>query len=214
MKRSSRLLAALCVGVLSLHLSACFGKFSLTRAMWDFNKNVSDNKFAQWGVFLVMAIVPVYAIGTLVDALVINSIEFWTGENPVSSADGTPDTSRVVRLGPSETLRLSRDAASGVMKVELEREGQAPLVRYFEPLEDGIAVRDDAGALLLQAREQTGGAVAVTDAAGQTMALHSAEAVAQARQVLLQEGAEGLTHYARSQLSPLGQGLALCMGQP
>ncbi|SEU13300.1 DUF3332 domain-containing protein [Stigmatella erecta] len=214
MKRSSRLLATLCVGVLSLHMSGCFGKFSLTRAMWEFNKNVSDNKFAQWGVFLVMAIVPVYAIGTLVDALVINSIEFWTGENPVANADGTPGTTRVVRLGPSETLRLSREAASGVMKVELEREGQAPLVRYFEPLEDGIAVRDDAGALLLQAREQTGGSVAVTDAAGQTMALHSAEAVAQARQVLLNEGAVGLAHYAQTQLAPLGQGLALCTSQP
>ncbi|EAU67882.1 conserved hypothetical protein [Stigmatella aurantiaca DW4/3-1] len=204
----------LCVGALSLHLSGCFGNFSLTRAMWEFNKGVSDNKFAQWAVFLVMAIVPVYAIGTLVDALVINSIEFWTGENPVSNADGTPGNTRVVRLGPSETLRLSRDGASGVMKVELEREGQAPLVRYFEPLEDGIAVRDDAGALLLQAREQTGGAVAVTDADGMTMALHSAEAVAQARQILLQEGAVGLSQYAQNQLSPLGQGLALCTNQP
>src|SRR5688500_7596485 len=120
MKRSSRLLAVLCVCFLSLHVSGCFGKFSLTRAMWDFNKNISGNKFVQWAVFLVMVIVPVYGIGTLVDALVINSIEFWTGSNPISSA-GTPEgDTRIVRLGTGETLKLSRDGASGVMKVEVE----------------------------------------------------------------------------------------------
>jgi hypothetical protein len=215
MKRASRLLAVMCVAVLSLHVSGCFGKFSLTRAMWDFNKNVSSNKFLQWAVFLVMVIVPVYSVGALVDALVINSIEFWTGENPVASA-GTPgEDSRVVRLGPGETLRLSRDMDSGVMKVELEREGQAPLVRYFEPLEDGMVVRDEGGAMLLQAREQDGGGVAVTDAAGATMAMHSPEAVAQARQVLLNDGAAGLAQYARNQVSPLSQGLAqVCTDQP
>ncbi|WP_224242048.1 DUF3332 domain-containing protein [Hyalangium gracile] len=215
MKRASRLLAMLCLVLVSTQVSGCFGRFALTQAMWDFNKSVSGNKFIQWVVFLVMVIVPVYEIGVLVDALVINSIEFWTGSNPVSSVDSPDGDTRVVRLSPQDTLRLSRDRESGVMKVELERAGQPTLVRYFEPLEDGMAVRDDAGALLIQAREQANGAVAVTDAAGTTMALHSAEAVAQARQVLLSEGAEGLAQYARTQVSPLSQGLAqVCTSQP
>jgi hypothetical protein len=215
MKRASRLLAVLCVALFSVQMSGCFGNFALTRAMWDFNKNVSPNKFIQWAVFLVMVIVPVYEIGTFVDAIVINSIEFWTGQNPVSNAE-TPDThSRVVRLSPEDTLRLSRDADSGVMKVELQRAGQAPLVRYFEPLDDGMVVRDEAGALLVQAREQADGEVAVTDAAGTTVALHSTEAVAQARQLFLNDGAEGLAQYARNQVSPLSRGLAqVCTNQP
>lgn len=214
MKRASRLLAVVCLVLCSVQMTGCFGKFNLTRAMWDFNKNVSPNKFVQWAVFLVMVIVPVYAIGTLVDALVINSIEFWTGQNPISSAETGDGNTRVVRLSPEDTLRLSRDADSGVMKVELERAGQPPLVRYFEPLEDGMAVRDDAGALLLQAREQADGAVAVTDASGNTMALHSPEAVAQARQLFLSQGAEGLAQYAH-QASPLSEGLAqVCTAQP
>jgi hypothetical protein len=215
MKRASRLLAVLCVSVLSLHVSGCFGKFALTRAMWDFNKNISPNKFIQWVVFLVMVVVPVYEIGALVDALVINSIEFWTGSNPVSSVDSPNGDTRVVRLGPGETLRLSREPDSLVMKVELERAGQAPLVRYFEPLEDGMVVRDAEGAMLLQAREQADGAVMVTDAAGTTMALHSPLAVAQARQAFLEGGAEGLARHAQLQVSPGSQGLALvCTSEP
>jgi hypothetical protein len=208
MKRASRLLAVMCVALFSVQTSGCFGKFALTRAMWDFNKSVSPNKFIQWLVFLVRVIVPVYGIGTLVDALVINSIEFWTGNNPVGSAE-TPDTqTRVVRLSPGDTLRMSREPGSNVMKVELEREGQPAMVRYFEPLEDGMAVRDDAGAVLIQAREQQDGAVMVTDAAGTTMAVHSLEDVVQVRQLFLNEGAAGLAQYARNQAS-LSQGLAL-----
>ena len=61
-----------------------------------------------------------------------------------------------------------------------------------ETLRLDVVVRDEAGALLIQAREQVDGAVAVTDAAGATMAMHSPEAVAQARQLLLNDGAEGL----------------------
>jgi hypothetical protein len=208
MKRSSRLLAVLCLSLVSVQVSGCFGKFALTRAMWEFNKNISPNKFLQWAVFLVMIVVPVYGIGTLVVALIINSIEFWTGQNPISSVGAPDDNTRIVRLSPEDTLRLSRDEDSGVMKVELERAGQPTLVRYFEALEDGMAVRDEAGAMLVQAREQADGAVVVSDAAGTTMLMHSAEAVAQARLALLQEGAEGLAQYARSQASALSQGLA------
>ncbi|HYH94913.1 DUF3332 domain-containing protein [Hyalangium sp.] len=215
MKRASRLLAVLCLALFSVQVSGCFGQFALTRAMWQFNKDVSSNKFLQWAVFLVMVIVPVYGIGALVDALVINSIEFWTGSNPVASAE-TPDSqTRVVRLSPNETLRLTRDEAAGVMKVEVERAGQAPVVRYFELLENGMAVRDEGGALLIQAQGQVDGSVTVSDAAGTTVAMHSAEAVAQARQVLLDDGAAGLAQYAQNQVSPLSQGLAqVCVDAP
>ncbi|HVG61003.1 MAG TPA: DUF3332 family protein, partial [Hyalangium sp.] len=82
MKRASRLLAVMCLALFSVQVSGCFGKFALTRAIWEFNNNVSPNKFIKWLVFLVLVVVPVYGIGTLVDALVINSIEFWTGSNP------------------------------------------------------------------------------------------------------------------------------------
>jgi hypothetical protein len=215
MKRASRLLAVLCLALFSVQMSGCFGKFALTRAMWEFNKNVSSNKFLQWAVFLVMIIVPVYGIGTLVDALVINSIEFWTDSNPISSAE-TPDSqTRVVRLSPEETLRLTRDEAAGVMKVEVERAGQAPVVRYFELLENGMVVRDEGGALLIQAQGQVDGSVTVSDAAGTTVAMHSPEAVAQARQVLLDDGAAGLARYAQNQVSPISQGLAqACVDAP
>ncbi|MCY1035542.1 DUF3332 domain-containing protein [Corallococcus sp. BB11-1] len=205
--RSSRWLGALCAGVLMTHATGCFGSFKLTQKIWQFNKGVSGNKFVQWLVFLVLVVVPVYEIGALVDALVVNSIEFWTGGNPVSSVEGEDSNTRIVKLGPTDTLKMTRDLDSGVMRLELQREGQAPLVRYFEPLEDGMVARDEAGALLIRAQGQEDGAVKVTNATGATMTVHARDAVDTARQLFMDGGAPALARFATHQ-GQLSQGMA------
>jgi hypothetical protein len=67
----------------SILFSSCIGTFSLTNKLLDWNKNLSD-KFVNELVFIVLNIVPVYPVAITIDALVTNSIEFWTGDNPVS----------------------------------------------------------------------------------------------------------------------------------
>jgi len=208
MKRPSPWLAVLCAGFISMHATGCFGSFKLTQKIWQFNKNISGEKFVQWLMFLVLVIVPVYELGTLIDALIINSIEFWSGNNPVSSVEGEDDGTRVVRLSPTDVLRMSRDAASGVMRLEVQREGEAPVIRYFEPLENGMAVRDDAGALLVRAEEAADGAVAVTDAHGATLTVHAREAIAVARRIYEEGGTEALARHTVAQAS-VSRGLAL-----
>ncbi len=80
------------VGVLVLAASllasstGCFGGFGLTRNVHKFNREVSPDKWVQELVFLGFVIIPVYGIATLADAIIFNSIEFWTGESPISDA--------------------------------------------------------------------------------------------------------------------------------
>lgn len=80
-----------CVLVLSATLastvlfSSCIGSFNLTSKLLDWNKSV-DSKFVNELVFLAFWIVPVYEISILADLLILNSIEFWTGDNPVADA--------------------------------------------------------------------------------------------------------------------------------
>jgi hypothetical protein len=64
--------------------SGCFGGFNLTRKVHRFNRDVSPDKWVQELVFLGLVIVPVYSFATLIDALIVNSIQFWTGRNPVT----------------------------------------------------------------------------------------------------------------------------------
>lgn len=66
----------------SLPLSSCIGSFALTNKVLAWNKQVG-NKFVNGIVFFGLWIVPVYELSFIADLAVINSIEFWSGENPV-----------------------------------------------------------------------------------------------------------------------------------
>lgn len=67
----------------SIMTTSCIGSFSLTNKLLDWNKSIG-NKFVNEVVFFAFWIIPVYEISTLADVLVINSIEFWSGNNPVA----------------------------------------------------------------------------------------------------------------------------------
>ncbi len=72
----------LCLCML-VSLSGCIGSFNLTRTLYSFNDEVSENQWTQELVFLGLAVIPVYAVSLFGDLLLFNSIEFWTGNNPV-----------------------------------------------------------------------------------------------------------------------------------
>lgn len=64
--------------------SSCIGSFSLHSKLVNWNQGIS-NKFVNELVFLAFNIIPVYGVCYVADALVINSIEFWSGSNPIAS---------------------------------------------------------------------------------------------------------------------------------
>ncbi|GAB6010647.1 DUF3332 domain-containing protein [Viscerimonas tarda] len=68
----------------SILLSSCIGSFGLTNKVLSWNKTI-DSKFVNEVVFIALHIVPVYEITIFADAIVLNSIEFWTGDNPVEA---------------------------------------------------------------------------------------------------------------------------------
>lgn len=69
----------------SFALSSCIGSFRLTNKVLDWNQGVGD-KFVNELVFIGLSILPVYEFTLAADALVLNTIEFWTGSNPIAEA--------------------------------------------------------------------------------------------------------------------------------
>lgn len=67
----------------SMVSTSCIGSFSLTNKLLSWNRNLS-NKFLNELVFFAFWVLPVYEVSGLADLLVLNSIEFWSGENPVA----------------------------------------------------------------------------------------------------------------------------------
>ena len=68
-----------------LFATSCFGPFHAVRQVHAWNDDVSTNKWAKEGMFLVLTIIPVYSVAALGDVLIFNSIQFWGGENPIDA---------------------------------------------------------------------------------------------------------------------------------
>lgn len=75
---------ALIAAVLSLgFFSSCLGPNKLWNKVHDWNMTATDERWVNEGIFLVLNIVPVYGISYAIDILVLNSVEWWTGKNPM-----------------------------------------------------------------------------------------------------------------------------------
>jgi hypothetical protein len=75
---------ALIAAVLSVGLlGSCLGPNRLFNKLHDWNLGATENRWANEGIFLVCTIIPVYGVCYLIDIVVLNSIEWWSGENPM-----------------------------------------------------------------------------------------------------------------------------------
>jgi Domain of unknown function (DUF3332). len=78
-------LVCACILSSSILFSSCIGSFSLSQRLLDWNHDISNSKFVNELVFVAFYIIPVYEISYLADILVINAIEFWSGDNPLAN---------------------------------------------------------------------------------------------------------------------------------
>lgn len=84
MKKTYLSVAVVCALCFSLSLNSCIGSFSLSNKLLSWNRQISD-KFVNELVFFAFWVLPVYEVAALADIIVLNSIEFWSGDNPVAS---------------------------------------------------------------------------------------------------------------------------------
>lgn len=73
----------------ALTFSSCIGSFSLTNSVLNWNKRATDNKFVNEIIFVLIS--PAYAVCSVADLLVLNSIEFWTGNKVIGQVGTTKD---------------------------------------------------------------------------------------------------------------------------
>lgn len=86
-------------------MEGCYGSFSLTKKWHSWNGSFG-NKFVKEIVFIASNIIPIYGICILVDAVLLNTIEFWTGSNPLAMAPGESET-QVVTNGEGDSFRIT-----------------------------------------------------------------------------------------------------------
>ncbi|NLH48692.1 MAG: DUF3332 family protein [Myxococcales bacterium] len=102
--RAFRMIALILVfTVLIFSFASCAGKFSLTHKL--LNWNLSLNKWLGSFLLFVFIILPVYGICLLIDWVILNVIEFYSGNNPVA-ANSPPATKTAVIDGRQVSLTM------------------------------------------------------------------------------------------------------------
>lgn len=151
---------------LAVGASGCWGGFGLSKKLYDWNAGVG-NKWVVWLVFFLFAIIPVYGVCLLVDCLVINSIEFWSGSNPMGhnapTAPGTAEKERTIDNGDGTKTTLSRVDGTTMRVVRRDPEGH--FLDGFEVQMEGERagqVRTLEGEVLVTNERLSDGTLAVT----------------------------------------------------
>ncbi|QYK04582.1 DUF3332 domain-containing protein [Shewanella zhangzhouensis] len=66
----------------STQLTACMGQMGLSSMLTQGNLSAVDNRYGRAGLYMLLA--PVYGLTATADLFIFNSIEFWTGKNPIT----------------------------------------------------------------------------------------------------------------------------------
>jgi hypothetical protein len=150
-RRATALFLAL--ALLSTTGLGCIGHFGLSQKVRKFNLETTEDRWGREILFVVLYVIPVYPFAGFLDILIFNSVEFWTGENPISKQPSvTPISYREVESedGSRMLMTLREDRS---IDVELE---DAAGNRHFVNLiqtPDGVVARDEAGKVLASAAD-------------------------------------------------------------
>ena len=143
---------------LPLATVGCFGSFELTRKVYKFNKEIDPDKWIQEFTFLVISIIPIYGIAGLIDVLFANSVEFWTGENPITSDAGE---TRTLYGANGEIVRATFQKDGSVDLTVIESSGSTHAITVVQEGET-LAARDTDGNLLARVVDVDGRPAVVT----------------------------------------------------
>ena len=120
-------------------LGGCMGHSALTSKVLRWNLETAESRWGREGVFLGLWITLVYPICAVLDLLIFNSIEFWTGENSLNGK------SPVVDMPKAEVRKLGMN---GVDRARVERLSETKANLYIDFTNGDSAtfdvIRDDS----------------------------------------------------------------------
>ncbi len=152
MKRRMSMLVISVLLLLSLG-TGCIGNFGLVGKVRKFNLDVSKDRWGREIVFVVLYVVPVYQFAGFLDLVVFNSIEFWSGKNPIDgSASVTPVAMKewTTEDGTKVTMRGLPDDS-----IDVTVTGADGQTRFFNLTRSdaGVTARDAAGNVIVSSTE-------------------------------------------------------------
>ncbi len=156
--------------------TGCTGSFNLTKKVYNFHRSQQPDKWKDELCFLVVALLPIYGFATFADAIVFNSIEFWTGENPVVLNNG--EKIKTVKNG-KDSVTLAYNSQTDEIAIVPHGKQNMTLARF----DDGtVAVKNEKGEILYTSKKNPNGDISIFDKNDKLVKNFSAEQVALAKE--------------------------------
>lgn len=175
--------------------TACYGPFNLTKNVYHWNSGIKgsgevSDKWMKEFVFFGMIVVPVYMFSALLDGFIFNSIQFWSGDNPVKAADLNRDGITKTAVLGETTIRWTQTDEGAL--VSYERHGSVERRATIIANGSGYRLIDESGIALAEAEYEADGAVTVLDhdcRVVQRWTVGQLRSITQGRDVILNESA-------------------------
>lgn len=143
MKRTVRFVSVMMLFVmLTVGVAGCFGDFAATRKVYTFNENFGD-KWMNQIMFYVLAFIPVYEIAVFADVVLFNTLEFWTGSNPMAMNENEEIIKYANHDGKDLKIIIRQNE---VMLEDLSNPGEEIALRY-KPFEKSWYMENEEGAV-------------------------------------------------------------------
>lgn len=163
------------VVIIAFFTTGCTGSFNLTRKVYNFHRSQAD-KWSDELCFLLVALLPIYGLATFADAIIFNSIEFWTGKNPVDMSY-VPPSSRIVQNG-KDKYRLSFNANTNQVSLTSLAQGGGNHGIIFERTDTTITAKNEQGKVLYSSVQDQDGGVSIYDGNGKLVKNYPAGQIA------------------------------------
>jgi hypothetical protein len=108
MKFIHRSAIALAMSSLLITQTGCFGTFALTKKTYQFHDGCTDSKFVKSLLYWIPGGL-VYAVTLMLDSVIFNLIEFWSGSNPVSMNEGDHEMQLATIDGTDYRIEATKD---------------------------------------------------------------------------------------------------------
>ena len=144
--------------------TACFGPFNLTKTVHHWNGGIKGSgevseKWMKELVFFGMIVVPIYRFSALLDAFIFNSIQFWSGNNPIKASELDDDgQTKVAQVGD---LTMRWTSTSEGATVTYERHGVVERRATIVSSATGYRLLDERGMTLAEAEYASDGTFTV-----------------------------------------------------
>ena len=164
--------------VSAFFLTGCTGSFILTKKVYDFHRSQQD-KWMDEVIFLGCVIIPVYGLATLGDAIIFNSIEFWTKENPLEKSASAKERKLVEQGDLSVVLTYSK--SDDTVKVTSMKSLSKDKEFVLERTASGVVAKDTRGTVLFSSVSDAQGGISIYDSEKNLVKYFSAEEVEAAK---------------------------------